>query len=403
MMIEYLCRRKKPLLCMKKILLFLSLISLPCAVVAAETTGDPETYKPTVFGAVKAKFETSLYGGDHRFNVRNSRIGVKGYVSPYMKYGAQIDFSNEGKLTVLDAYATIERPWDMSGRNQFGLSLGQQQYHFSSDLDRGPSNNLFSNRSFLAKFLTTYYGVDQNGREFISSIGARDIGVKFKYAFYRLPIRISAGIFNGSGVNNPEWSNNMNFVAKVDFGSIEGLGLAVSHYNGKTPLEGAQVIGIDHRPATEEQKIRMWGGELRFNGPIRRQSSTHDNAYVIEAEYAQRRLNNGGVRILSAAHVQGYYRFDFSKKFIGMFDYLTPLARWDLGDDIEFMNRVTGSVDRFSAQRATLGVNLGFVSRMVHSEVRLSGEKFFFDRKPSDYGINPLLQDKITIEIVATF
>lgn len=394
---------------MKKHLLALFVLAiLPAAIAFAQEEKRLQDYlpePPQLFGAVKAKFETSLYDGIHRFNVRNSRIGLRGAVSPNMKYGAQIDFSNEGKLTVLDMYVSLLRNNAEADqpRNSLNITLGQQQLNFSSDMDRGPSSNLFANRSFLAKFLTTYYRADDDG-EFVTSLGSRDIGAQADWGLHSVPVRFIGGIFNGSGVNNPEWSNTINLVGKVEIGRSEGFFFAASHYNGKTATEGVQLVGIDAvRPATKTQRIRMWGGELRYLGPKEGKYEENDNKYGIYAEYGQRRINDGRLHLLSSAYVQGYYKFDLPYK-TSMFDYVAPVVRWDIADNVEFKNKATNNVDRFSAQRATIGVNLGFVGKLVNSEIRLNGEKFFFDGgKPSDYAQNPLLQDKITIEIVASF
>lgn len=394
---------------MKKLLLALILIAWTSA--SGEAQEKQYVFKdympepPELFGAIKAKFETSLYDGAHRFNVRNSRIGLRGLAGPNMKYGAQIDFSNEGKLTVLDMYVTIfnnnanaDRP-----RNSFEITLGQQQLNFSTDMDRGPSSNLFANRSFVSKFLTTYYGADSDG-EFVTSMGSRDIGLQMDYKFHSIPLKFIGGLFNGSGVNNPEWSKTINLVGKIELGRSEGWFAAASHYNGKTPLEGLQQISLDsHRPATKSQRFRMWGGELRYMGPKEGRYAVNDNKYGIYAEYAQRRLNDGSLHLLNTAYVQGYYKFELPYRS-SIFDYIAPVARWDIADDVEFMNKATNSVDRYSAQRATIGINLGFVGKLINSEIRLNGEMFFFDGcKPSDYSKNPLLQDKITIEVVASF
>ena len=99
----------------------------------ASTKNESEvSYVPRVDGAVKAKLEVSLNDGEYRFNVRNTRFGVSGNVSRNMFYRIQVDFNNEGKLSILDSYA---------GYRTGGLDirLGQQQYHFSTDLDRGPT------------------------------------------------------------------------------------------------------------------------------------------------------------------------------------------------------------------------------------------------------------------------
>ena len=107
------------------------------------------------------------------------------------------------------------------------------------------------------------------------------------------------------------------------------------------------------------------------------------------------------MHLLTVAHVQGYYQFRFPRH--ATVDYVAPIARWDLGDNIEFMNLQTAQLDRFSANRITVGVNVGFVRKLIGSELRFNYEKYFLDREPSDYASNTLLQDKITLGIVASF
>ncbi len=348
------------------------------------------SYKPEVYGAVKAKFELSTYDGKHRFNVRNSRIGVRGLVSPHMRYVAQIDFNNEGKVSILDSYVTYFS-------KNFQVTLGQQQYKFSTDLDRGPSSSIFSNRSALAKFLTTYFGTEvQDGKvvPYVKSIGSRDIGVLAHYMIdTEVPMRLTFGIFNGSGSNNPEWTDNVNFIGRFDIGGPQGLSGSVSHYNGRTPVE----TRVETNPAGElvnvdfKQQLRMWGTELRYG----------QKNYKIEAEYAQRRLADTELAVLHAAHVFGYYQFHLPNRSV--IEYIAPIARWDIGTDIEFLNGLTQQIDSFSANRMTVGVNFGFVRKLIGAELRVSYENYFIEHEPSDYKVNQLLQDKFTIEVVASF
>ncbi|MCD8072154.1 MAG: hypothetical protein LUE10_03070 [Alistipes sp.] len=346
------------------------------------------SYIPEVFGAVKAKFETSLYDGSHRFNVRNSRIGVRGNASLRMKYAIQIDFSNEGKLSILDSYVTYYT-------DRFEATLGQQQYRFSTDLDRGPNTSIFSNRSFLAKFLTTYYTTTLSGSHIghsVSSIGSRDLGALVRYRLPRVPARINFGLFNGSGTNNPEWDNKINVVTKLELGRQQGLHGAVSHYNGHTPA-GTKVI---YEPdgslsvARFTQRMRLWGAELSYSG----------SNFTLESEYAQRRLRMDGLRLMHTAHIQGYYQFHIPKS--KAMEYIAPVGRWDIGKNIEFADS-DSLLDSFSANRATVGVNFGFTGKIVGSELRLQFEKYFVNRRPGDFHRNQLLQDKVTLEIVATF
>lgn len=367
------------------------LFSLP--VVAQDSLARRETpkvdYTPQVFGAVKAKFELSTSNGEQRFNVRNSRIGVKGAVSNRMRYAVQIDFNNEGKISILDSYAT----YTVGG---FELSLGQQQYKFSTDLDRGPSSNMFSNRSFIAKYLTTYIGSDvSDGKEsyYVKNIGSRDIGALISYDFPKdLPLKLSVGAFNGSGANNPEWSRTMNFVAKLTIGARSGFGGAISYYGGNTPVLTKVEQGADGLKNVDfEQDINMWGGELHYVG----------RKFLIEAEYAQRRLQNDGLEMLHAAHVQGYYRFTLpSNQFA---DHVSPHLRWDMGRGIDFMNTQTKMQEKFNSNRITASVNIGLSEKIFRSEIRFGYEKFFVDDYASDFHVNPMLHDKMTIEFIASF
>ena len=348
------------------------------------------SYLPQVYGAVKAKLEVSTTNGEYRFNVRNSRIGVKGFVSPNMRYAVQVDFNNEGKFSILDSYVTYFR-------NNFEFSLGQQHYKFSTDLDRGPSSNMFANRSFIAKYLTSYYGstlVNGTAEEYVKTIGSRDIGAMGRYSFRAgLPLRITVGVFNGSGSNNPKWSKSVNLSTRLDIGQRDGLGGAVSFYTGRTPLD-VQVVEQNGTKKEEDftQKIRMWGSELHYIG----------NRFLIEAEVAQRILFDTDRNIITAAHIQGYYQFGLPKN--GFAEHIAPIARWDIGHGVDFLNTVTNQHDRFNANRMTIGVNFGLSPKLLKSELRLNYEKYFLGHhKPSDFAANKLLQDKFTIEVVASF
>ena len=152
-------------------------------------TETPVSYVPKIDGAIKAKMEIDLNRGEYRFNVRNSRFGVKGNVSRNMSYRLQVDFSNEGKVSILDSYVAYKI-------HGFEAIIGQQQYHFSTDLDRGPSTNMFANRSFLAKYLTSYYGSevsDGKAVDFVRTLGSRDLGAMFTYSFRAgVPMKVYA-------------------------------------------------------------------------------------------------------------------------------------------------------------------------------------------------------------------
>ena len=85
---------------------------------AGASADDSKDYKPHIYGTVKTKFEISTYDGQMRFNVRNSRLGVRGNVSPALRYAMQIELSSEGKLEVLDSYVAVDL-------KRLSISLGQ--------------------------------------------------------------------------------------------------------------------------------------------------------------------------------------------------------------------------------------------------------------------------------------
>ncbi|MBQ4278942.1 MAG: hypothetical protein IJC16_03170 [Rikenellaceae bacterium] len=368
-------------------------LGAPVAAAAAEPAGGDAraerkvNYVPQIEGAVKAKFELSTYDGKFRFNVRNSRFGVKGLVSPHMSYKMQVDFSNEGKLSVLDAYVAY-------AQGHFEFVLGQQQYRFSADLDRGPSTNYFANRSFLAKYLTSYYSIDGDGRATVKTIGSRDIGARLTYkSRTEVPFRVLVGAFNGSGINNPEWQDGVNVMTRLEVGGEkEGLCGAISYYNGQSPSvqrpSGADGVESYH------QKMQLIGGGLRY---------LDDHVYA-EAEYAQRRLKGAArtTEVMHAAYVQGFYKFVMPPSW-AVVRYLAPIGRWDMGSNVDYLNTADNGHEWFSANRMTLGLNIGFVETLLRSELRVNYEKYFLKRKPGDFARNPLLQDKFTIEIVASF
>ncbi len=349
-----------------------------------------EVFTPELFGVVKVKMEASTDNGEYRFDVRNSRIGVKGNASERMNYAIQIDYNNEGNISILDSWVG----YHVEG---FDIRLGQQQLQFSTDLDRGPSSSPFSNRSFLAKYITTYFKTTasadgmsvSNG---VSTMSSRDIGVHVGYKIPKTIIKLSGGLFNGSGSNSPEWGSSVNGVARVDIGGSSGLAGAVSYYGGVTPTDSYALYENDSWVnITQDQRIDMFDGYLRYiKGDL-----------FCEAEYAQRRINQAGDHVMQAFYVHATYRIGVNDNPI--FKYIAPHLRWDMGKNVEYYDNVTGDIFHYNAKRMTYAVNFGLSEKRIRSELRLAYEDYFLKEKPADFGVNKLLHDKFTIELVAAF
>ncbi|HMM16812.1 MAG TPA: hypothetical protein PKC47_04685 [Petrimonas sp.] len=65
-----------------------------------------------VDGTMKNKFEYASETGSSRFSVRNSRMGVRGYLTPFFSYRGQIELSDNGNFKVLDLYVLLNPSGD---------------------------------------------------------------------------------------------------------------------------------------------------------------------------------------------------------------------------------------------------------------------------------------------------
>ena len=377
---------------MKKIYALLTILLSPAispALIYAQETA--VNYTPHFDGTVKARFEVSAYDGGSRFNVRNARFGVAGNAAERIHYRFQVDYSYEGSFMVLDAYAGYRHGgWD--------FMLGQLPYRFSSDVLRAPNTNLFANRSFIAKYITGYYGdaiVGGGVDDFVRNLGGRDIGATLAYSFIAgIPVKITLGALNGSGMSNPQWSDRVNFLGRLDFTITPTLTAGVSYYTGSTPVHSH----MNFDPATGLLRSGMIRNHMEM---LDAELSFKSGDFAIDAEYAQRMLREECRHMLTAAHVFSSYKFNLPTSRFAQ--YLMPVLRWDVGDNVDYLNLETLRREGFTSNRITAGLNLGFKGATVRSELRLNYEKYLIGRRPSDYSANIQLQDKFTVEILVVF
>lgn len=328
----------------KSILLLLLITVIICSPAQAQDTARsrPE-FAPEIFGILKTKVEYDLDNSLMRFEVRNARFGVRGSINNYMSYKIEIDLSDEGKMKMLDAYVKF------TPVKNLGFYLGQRKIPFSSDYMRSPADNIFANRSFLAKYIND---------------GMRDIGFYAEYDIPRqIPVRIVVGAVNGTGNNNPQWIARPNLVTRVSAGGDEGFRLTGNFYYGEE---------------TYEHNLVMAGAELRYGR----------GNFFIESEYIARNWDD----TLSVRHkddgiyIHSYYNFIPESRMITM---LTPTARFDL---------IGGSVfsGNTEASRFTCGLNIGFDTKQFYSEIRLNYENYF-------KSLLPIHTDKLTLEFIGRF
>ena len=328
----------------KSILLLFLFTAIACSsAVAQDTARTRQEFAPEIFGILKTKVEFDLNNSLVRFEVRNARFGALGKINDYMSYKIEIDLSDEGEMKMLDAYVRFNPVKNLC------FYLGQRKIPFSTDYMRSPADNIFANRSFLAKNIND---------------GMRDIGFYAEYDIPRqVPVRIVIGAVNGTGNNNPQWIARPNLVTRISAGGSKGFRATGNFYYGEE---------------TYEHNLVMAGAELRYGR----------GNFFIESEYVARSCND----TLSVRHkddgmyIHSYYNFIPESRMVTM---VTPTARFDF---------IGGSVfnGNIKASRFTCGLNIGFNTQQFYSEIRLNYENYF-------KSLHPYHTDKLTLEFIGRF
>lgn len=341
---------------------------LACFFTAGFQAAAQETHKPEAYGVLKARYENDTAAGLNKFDIRNARIGFRGFATDNIRYALQIEAAPFGTIGVTDAYVGYK----IGG---FELVAGLQSYGLSAEVSRGAGRNYFANRSFVAKFLTQYYSDGDN--PILSSIGARDLGamLTYRYAGLSVPFEVAFGLFNGSGSRIPHFRNGFNMAARLDVGSADGLGGSAGYYGGNS------VYG---------ERLDMWSASLRY----------HTHSLHVEAEAGRRYQGTGERDAATVGVIYALYRFFIpSCSFVKS---IAPILRFDVGDNVKFIGG-SGRLESFNAQRITAGITIGLDEREFRSEIRLNYEHYFVKDKPSDYDANSLLHNKFTVEFFTAF
>ncbi len=324
-------------------------------------------YTPQVYGSMLTYFNVSTYNGDQRFAVRNAQVGVKGNASNSVSYCIHVNFLNLNKVSVLDSYVRYSTKTS-------NFTLGQQWIHLTADFDRcGPKTSLFTSRSLGVVYITNY-----SSGSTLKSLGNRDIGL---YGNYKLstevPVTLSAGVFNGSGINTADWDNDINLTGRVQIGGSKGLSGGGSIYGGTT---------------TYNQDIMIYSGEVRY---------VTDRLFV-EANYQHKGVDmESKTQITQCGLIEGYYTFKTPN--IGFLDSYAPTARYDFGKGMLYSNLVSEEVEEQDAGRLSAIMSFIFKGSKIRSRLCVGYEKFFMKESPSDIAENPLFQDKFTMAVSVAF
>ena len=315
---------------------------------------DTFTYRPTIHGTLRAKFEHSTAIGKSRFEVRNARVSVDGKVLPIVSYRAEVDLCDEGVIKMLDAYIRVQ-PW-----TPVQFTVGQMRVPFTIDAHRAPHAQYFANRSFLAK---------QVGN-------VRDVGAMVGYTFAgSCPVTLQAGAFNGSGLTKQKnyWTSGLNYSLKA-----------------QTMIAGHVNVTLSCQKATAgETNVYMYDAGSYYQS----------ERWHFEAEYLRKHYQGDAFKAVNCVDAFAVYRLPVSKtlnaiSFLGRYDYMSDHSNGAVDD-----NGTLALTDP-ERHRVTGGITLSSGTKGLQADVRINYEQYFYG-KDAVPGISD--RNKIVVEFVCRF
>lgn len=329
---------------------------------AVSSASDGTDLTPEIHGTVRGKYEYQPQDAAGRFQVRNARVSISGDISRTVSYKAEIDLCDEGVLKMLDAYARFRLTPNLH------FTIGQMRVPFTIDAHRSPHQQYFANRSFIAKEVGN----------------VRDVGAQLSWNFGKtVPVTITAGLFNGSGLTNQKdfWTDNINFSAKAEVELPYDFNVVLS----------AQKIRPDHL------NVMMYAaGAFYDNGRL------HAEAEYLYKTYADNAFGD-------VYSFDGFVSYRFTIGDGGKaVKSISPLVRYDSmndhSDGIRYLNGVpdpSGSlvIRDYARSRITGGVTISLDTPFV-SDIRINYEKYFY-REGAIPDVSE--KDKLVVEFMVRF
>lgn len=307
-------------------------VSLLLITILAGAQNKTVRYEPSIDGTIRGKYEYNSSLDGHRFQVRNARFSVRGAVSEYARYKAEIDLSDEGLTRMLDAYV------EMKASDRISFVIGQQKVPFSTDNLRSPYNFLFANRSFLGKQLA----------------GLRDVGATLEYEFGdKLPLELIAGVYNGKGLyNQKEWRNTLSYALRAIYQPEKWEFSA--NYNTIQPYE---------------LRMHIFNAGIMYT----------NQRWHFEGEYFHKEYEKN-----LFSDTKGYFvlaSYDIPTPKLKAIESISPRIRYDhmSNDNNGLLNPTTNTytVDDVERSRFTGGINFNLKKPFIN-EIRLNYEQYFY-------------------------
>lgn len=322
----------------------------------APATGEKAfSYVPEIHGALRTRYELDLNGDGSRFQVRNARVTLNGFIAPSIDYFIQTDLCDRGKMKILDAWGRIA----LGGG--FKFQAGQFRLPFGTDCFKAPANYVFANRSFIGKQICNVRGV----------------GAKLSYAVPLAEgqkLSLEGGVFNPTAMADHEvWVKDLSYAGKGVY-SVGNVQLAT----------GIQSVEPD------SVRINLWDATVTWT----------PGHWTIEGEYMNKHYTRNAHKAAHGWLVWADYAMPVK---VGVFNRASFQARWDGMTAHSDGNRNDDGVlftNHPARQRITAGATLSYVYKAVHCDVRLDYEKYFY-RSGATVPVGE--GDKICAEMVIRF
>ncbi len=328
--------------------LFLAFIIAATLNMWAETT-EKSIYIPEFHGALRGRWELATESGESRFQVRNARFWVDGKVAPFISYRFNTDLCDRGKMKILDAYGRI---------NLFkGLYVqaGQYRQPFGMDSFRAPSNYVFSNRSFIGKYMCNVRGV----------------GAKVNYQLPKTPITLEAGACNPTSISDHDvW------VKKYTFS-----GQAILTTGPLTVQAGMMTM-------PDSLRVNLSNIAVRYQ----------EGRWLASAEYMNRHYVGSDHKDTHGVVAYADYAIPVNTDY---FDFVKVNARYDAMTNYAASTKSVATTSEYRRQRITVGTTLTYKkTKWLEADLRFNFEKYLY---PSTSTYDATDGDRLTAELVIVF
>ncbi len=344
----------------RKLLSFFSLllILIPSFELSAETkeAGKQEVdLTPKIHGVIRGRWEMDTENNASRFQLRNARVTLSGMIAPTIDYFMQTDLCDRGQMKILDAWGRIGITPGLK------FQAGQFRLPFGTDCFRGPGNYIFANRSFVGNIMNNVRGV----------------GAKLSYS---LPLGEASSLALDGGAFNPTsmadhnvWVKQLAYAAK-----------AVMTLGDFKFAAGAETLLPD------SVRVNSFGTSLGWQ----------TDRWTVEGEYLNKHYVNSAHRAAHGYNVFVDYGFPVRA---GVFNRASLQARFDgMTAHSSGKRNKEGRLytDGAARNRITVGGTLSYIYKIVHCDVRLNYEKYFYH-----HGVvaAPGAGDKVCAEMVIKF